>query len=133
MIHFRNKRTYYILFALFFFLIEIGIALFFHSGFIRSYVGDFIVVMLLYTGLMAITNLEIPNGIVIVLGIAIVIELLQLTEFTRSIGLSGKLIKLILGTTFSFMDILMYVLGLTIIGFTDYQLYVKNTPLQDNF
>lgn len=92
--------------------VEIFIALKVHDSFIRPFVGDCLVVILIYTFIKTFTNITVVNALGIVLGIAILIEFTQLVHLTTILGLkSNNFLTIILGNTFSFLDIGMYLLG----------------------
>ncbi len=93
--------------------IEILIAIFLKSGFIRHTFGDYLVVILLYCFFKSFIDI---NSLVLgisVLILAFIIELLQLINILEILGLQhNNLIKLILGSTFHFSDLIAYTLGI---------------------
>ena len=92
--------------------VEIFIALKVHDSFIRPFAGDCLVVILIYTFIKTFTNISVVNALGIVLGFAILIEFTQLVHLTTILGLkSNNYLTIILGNTFSFLDICMYLLG----------------------
>lgn len=96
--------------------LEILIVIYFKTGFIRHWLGDFLVVCLLYCSLQALWPGKVLKRIVIVGIIATVIELLQAVNFLEILGLHDNLTaRLVLGTTFSWTDLLAYLLGLSIV------------------
>lgn len=106
-------------------IVEILIAVYVNDNFIRPYLGDSIVVILIYTFFMAILNLEKDFKIktkvaVYVLLFAFTIEGLQATDLINYLGLGDvKLAKVILGTSFSWWDILAYLGGFVVILFIE--------------
>jgi len=107
---FRKK---YFLLAIILLLVEICIALFINDKFIRPYIGDFLVVILLYCFARTFLNTSIFKAALAVLIFAFVIEMLQYFSFVRVIGLQdSKIANTVLGHSFSWMDILAYVLGI---------------------
>lgn len=118
----RNKTLYYFLGFLAVLILEICIAVFIPSGFIRSYVGDFLVAIMLYCGLMAITNLPVIEALIGVLVFAILVEIAQGLDLFSLLPLpQGRLIRTITGERFDFLDILMYFLGVVLCGFIEYK------------
>ncbi|GGI57014.1 ribosomal maturation YjgA family protein [Winogradskyella haliclonae] len=106
------NKTYLIL-AILLFLIEACIAIFLKTGFIRHTFGDYLVVILLYCGLRGLTSLGIWRSAILVLIIAFIIEFLQLTKVLELLNLqSNHFAKLILGTSFQFLDLIAYTLGI---------------------
>ncbi|ARV10381.1 hypothetical protein BTO05_12295 [Winogradskyella sp. PC-19] len=105
------NKTYFIL-ALLFFAIEFCIALYLKTGFIRHTFGDYLVVILLYTGLKSIINIRVWTAAIIVLIISFSIELFQLWPVLEFFNLgNNKIAKLVFGTTFQFTDIIAYTSG----------------------
>ncbi len=94
------------------FLVEVLIAMYVHDEIIRPYIGDVIVIGLIYCFLR--TFLE-ARTLWMVLGVflfACLIELGQYFDFVELLGLSdNRLARIVLGTTFSWEDILAYALG----------------------
>ncbi len=107
----KFNKIYFFGFLLFL-LIEIGIL--FTDGFIRYTIGDFFVVFLLYCFLKIFIDINATKMGLIVLGIAYTVEILQLTNLLFFFGWENNFIaKIILGTSFSFGDLLAYSLGIS--------------------
>lgn len=103
----------YFTWAVVLFLIEVGIALFVHDEWIRPFFGDFLVVILLYCSLRSFFAISLKTAIVIVLFTSYLIEILQYFNYVERLGLTNnKLAAVVLGTYFSWADLLMYTLGL---------------------
>lgn len=108
-----KPRTKYILITISLFIIELLIATVF-SGieFLRSYIGDLLVVILLYFGVKIFWEGKPLTLAVLVFGFAGVVEVLQFFQPADALGLQpGSLLSILIGTRFSWMDILMYGLG----------------------
>ena len=96
---------------------EIYIALYVHDNFIRPYLGDSIVVVLIYVLIMGLFS--IPRSFksknitaLTVLLFSFMVEVLQAISFINYTGLEdNKLARIILGTSFSWWDMLAYVGG----------------------
>lgn len=83
------------------FLIEVIIALNFHDGFIRSYLGDILVVVLIYFVIKTIITKQVKYLSIYVLIFAIIIEFLQLFDIVHILNLeNNKLACIIIGSTF---------------------------------
>ena len=120
------KRAIYFLIFLFLLGVEIAIATYLKTGFIRAYLGDLLVVILLYCLLMSILKPSIKTGLLLTLAIAFAIELLQLIDLTRFFPQEYKqLATLVLGSHFSWLDLLMYVLGIVVAGITELVLHKR--------
>ncbi len=108
---FRFNIIYSILFLILL-IIEILIATFLKSGFIRHTFGDFLVVILLYTLIKSILKTKSLYIALAVLIIAFSIEFLQLANLLDYLNLRDNLLaNLILGSHFSIQDLIAYTLG----------------------
>ena len=106
------NRTYFAVTVLLF-LLEIAIALFVHDNFIRPYLGDFLVVMLLYCFLKSFLNVSVWVAAGFVLLFSFVIEIAQYFNAVEKLGLQHyKIAKIVLGNSFAWMDLLAYILGI---------------------
>ena len=120
------KRAIYFLIFLFLLGLEIAIATYLKTGFIRAFRGDLLVVILLYCLLLSILKPSVKTGLLLTLAIAFAIELLQLINLTRFFPQEYKqLATLVLGSHFSWLDLLMYVLGIVVAGITELVLHKR--------
>lgn len=96
--------------------IEILIALFVRDGFVRPYLGDTLVVILLYCLLRAFLKINVTPATLLVLGFACFVELLQYVQLLKHLALQDStLARIILGSSFSWLDLLAYSAGTGII------------------
>ena len=107
-----GKRLLYALIFLVLTVIEVLIALFVHDAFIRPYGGDILITILL----CALVRVFLPNGLPLlplyVFLFSVGVELLQACDFVTRIGLSqNRFVRIILGTSFSYLDLLCYFIG----------------------
>ena len=108
-------KTYFIL-SILLFIIEVHIALFAHDEIIRPYVGDLLVVVLLYCLVKSFLNWSTSTTAVWVLLLSYLIETLQFFNIVQHLGLSGsKIANIIIGTYFTWLDILAYTLGILLV------------------
>ena len=99
-----------------FFSIEVLIALFAKDRLIRPYLGDVLVVILLYCFLQSFFKVKVLIATLAVLIFAFSIELLQYIQVIVLLGLEkSKIAKTVIGTSFSGLDLLTYVVGLAIV------------------
>jgi hypothetical protein len=111
----RFNKTYFSL-TIILFVVEVCIALYVHDRFVRPYVGDVLVVMLIYCFVKSFADL--PNGqtAVGVLLFAFLIEWLQSIHFVSRIGLGDvKLANILIGNSFAWLDIVAYTAGFVIV------------------
>lgn len=94
------------------FTIETLIALFVHDSFIRPFVGDIIVVVLLYTFMKIFVKEKNVLLIIGVLLFAYGVEFLQYLKIVELLGLeSNKIASTVIGTSFDWKDMLAYSIG----------------------
>ena len=107
----RFQKKYFIL-ALVLFVVEVLIALFIRDRLVRPYVGDFLVVMLLYCAVRSVLNLSPFITVTGVLLFAYLIETLQYFKIIEILGWQNNtLAKTVIGYGFEWFDILAYTLG----------------------
>lgn len=104
----------YCLLALTIFLIEIVIAKYF-SGWIRSYLGDVLVIILLYSAIMSVAALNKRFVVLFTLITAFAIEFGQYFKLADRLGCApDSLAYIVLGNTFSGEDLGCYVGGVVL-------------------
>jgi hypothetical protein len=95
---------------------ELGIALFLNDSWIRPFFGDFLVVILLYCFFKSFIYVSVKACLSYVLMISLIVETLQHFDFVKIIGLENiTVVKVILGTSFSWIDIIMYTFGVVFV------------------
>ena len=106
----KRKRLIYLSLSLMLFFIELFIALFVRDRFIRPYFGDVLVVILIYTVIRVIFP-EKPKLLPIYVFIfAVLVEVSQYLDLAELLG-GGVILSTIIGTSFSWLDILCYFIG----------------------
>lgn len=106
------KWIYLVLFVLLL-LAELCIALYVHDGIVRPYIGDYLVVVMLYCLLRALLPISVVRACCAVLLLAYLIELLQYLQLLRFLGLAeSRLAHLVLGSSFAWLDMLAYTAGI---------------------
>jgi uncharacterized membrane protein len=113
MFTFRKKYFYL---AIVLFLVEVCIALFVKDQFIRPFIGDVLVVILIYCGVRAFWRIRIPTAIALVLAFAYAVEGLQYFNLVDRLGLRPyPILAIAIGSVFDWKDILAYTIGAGII------------------
>lgn len=112
-----DKKFFWL--ALTFFVTEVLIALFVHDAFIRPYVGDYLVVMLMYCAVRTVLKASPVKVAIGVLLFSYLIEVLQHFNIVSRLGLQNNTIaKTVIGYGFDWLDLLAYTLGvITILAF----------------
>ncbi|VXB88523.1 conserved membrane hypothetical protein [Flavobacterium sp. 9AF] len=112
---FLFKKQYFIA-TILLFLTEVGIALYIHDDFIRPYMGDVLVVLLLYCFIQSFFTFSVKATAVFVLLFSFTIEFLQYIHIVEKLGLQKYAIaRTVLGTSFSWIDLLCYTIGVILI------------------
>lgn len=123
------KKYHYLIITIIIFFLELLILkIFYANPFIRGFMGDFLVVVFIYTFFKIFRNFTPKLLSFSVLIFAFSIEFLQYFELINLLGLEkNKIAILILGSNFDLFDLLAYFLGVSVIYFTDkYFLYKKS-------
>ena len=94
------------------FIIEVVIALFINDKIIRPYIGDILIIVLMYTFIKSFIKKEIRFLPIYLFVFAAFIEIIQYINILGIIGLeNNKVLKIIIGSTFDIKDILCYLIG----------------------
>lgn len=97
---------------LFLFIVEVLIALFVDDAIIRPYVGDVLVIPLMYYFIKAFIKTKSIYIIIGVLLFAYVVEVSQYFKLVEVLGWQNNTaLRIILGSSFTWFDILAYTLG----------------------
>lgn len=113
MIQFQKK---YFLLAILLFLTEVAIALFVHDRIVRPYIGDVLVVILIYCFVRSFFNVPVIKLSIAVLLFAYLIEISQYYNFLTYLGLQDiKVARIVMGVSFEWIDMLCYTVGILIV------------------
>ena len=94
------------------FVIEAIIAVFIHDDFIRPYVGDILVVVLIYCFIKAFVRYGIKYLPLHIFIFALLVEIGQYYNLAELLGLSDyRIARIIIGSTFDMKDIACYFVG----------------------
>lgn len=106
-----NRKFFFL--TLLLFITEVLIALYVKDRFVRPYVGDYLVVMLIYCFVRTFLNSPVLPTAIAVLLFAYLIETLQYFRLVDRLGLEHNVIaKTVIGYGFSWIDMLAYTLGI---------------------
>lgn len=98
------------------FIAEVLIALFVHDTIIRPYIGDVLVVILIYCFIKSFLKLPVLTVAVFVLLFSFGIEFLQYLNIVEKLGLQeSKIARTVIGTSFAWIDLVCYIAGIIII------------------
>jgi hypothetical protein len=106
----------YLLLAVIVFFIEILIALFVTDTLVRPFVGDVLVVILIYCALRVFLKINYWRAALGVFILACAIEILQYFDYVKLLGLEqNRVLSVALGRTFEWLDFAAYFAGFLII------------------
>lgn len=112
-----KKRFGYLIATLLLLATEVFIALFVHDAFVRPYVGDVLVVIVVYTFVRTFVPEKVPLLPLYVFLFAGCVELLQAVHIVELLGLSDNaFFRILIGSTFDLKDIVCYAVGCILLG-----------------
>ena len=113
--------------AILIFTIEVLIALFVRDNFVRPYLGDVLVVILIYCFVKSFLRLPVFMLALLVLAFSFTIEFLQYLNIVEKLGLQKSAIaRTVIGTSFVWIDLVAYMAGIAIILVVEKYLLKKN-------
>ena len=112
-----RKRLFYAIVFFLLLFIEVLIALFVHDRFVRPYVGDMIVVVVVY----CFVRIVIPERFRLmplwVFLFAVCVEVLQYFRIVEVLGVENNaFLRTLIGTSFAWEDILCYAVGCVVLA-----------------
>lgn len=111
----KKRIIFFMLFSIFT-VVEVLIAIFIHDNFIRPYIGDMLVVVVIYF----FVRIFLPEGVKLlpfyIFLFAATVEVLQYFNYVTLLGLQkNKILSVMLGSSFDMKDIVCYALGCLIL------------------
>ena len=121
-----KRRLFFLSLFIFLFVIEVLIALFFHDDFVRPYVGDMIVTVLVWSFARIVFPDKLKLMSLYVMIFATLIEVGQYFNYVELLGVQDNpLLVTVMGTSFAWADIACYAVGCVIAAVADYFLFRK--------
>ena len=115
----KINSSYFLLFIALL-IIELLIGAYLHDAFIRPFGGDFLVVILVYCFIKSFVDASIMKTVVGVLVFSYAVEISQYFHLVKVLGLQhSRIALLILGSCFSYSDLLCYTLGILLVLFIE--------------
>jgi hypothetical protein len=109
-------------------LIEVGIGLCVHDKMIRPYIGDVLVIILMYTFIKGITKNTIRHLPLYLFLFALAVEFAQYFRIVDMLHLqNNKIISTIIGTSFDIKDIVCYFVATVILMMWEHRDQLRNT------
>lgn len=106
-----KKRLPYIIAAVILFFAEVIIGVYIKDDFIRPYGGDILITMLLCCIVRAVYPHKPKFLALYVFAVATMVETVQATPLPELIANGSKLLLTLMGSSFSYWDILCYAVG----------------------
>lgn len=117
----------YFIIAFLLFVVEVLIAMFVHDQFIRPYFGDFLVVILIYCFVKSFLDTPFLKTAIAVLVFSFTLEVLQYFDIVTKIGLGhSKFARTVIGTSFEWIDLIAYTLGIVFVIYVENRLFKAN-------
>ena len=98
---------------------EVLIALFVHDSFVRPYVGDMIVTVVVWSFLRIIFPDKFRLMSLYVMIFAVLVEVGQYFHYTELLGITNPVLVTMMGTSFAWADIACYAVGCVIAAVAD--------------
>lgn len=122
----RAKRVAYFLAFILILAIEVYIALFVHDAFVRPYVGDALVVVVIYFFVRIFVTEACRLLPFYIFVFAAGVETLQYFRIVERLGLEGNVfLRTLIGTSFDWMDILCYGVGCMLLALWEFYLWKR--------
>lgn len=121
-----QKRFFNFILFMIFLVIEVLIALYVHDDFVRPYLGDVLVVVVLYffARIWISEKYRWLAGAIFVFAAAV--EVLQYFRLVEILGVENNVfLRTILGSTFDIKDIVCYGVGCLLLGLYDWIVYKR--------
>ena len=117
-----RTRLAFLVVAVLILAVEIYIAVCVNGGFVRHYLGDVLVVILLYVLARAIFSVTPSNLSLKIFAFAAALEITQCLGVVEILGIENKILKVMIGGTFDLADLPCYTVGCIV----NYILLYKN-------
>ncbi|EGT3615998.1 DUF2809 domain-containing protein [Clostridium perfringens] len=114
-----NKK--YLLTFFILLMLEVFIALFVRDNFVRPYIGDVLVVIVIYTFIRGIVGRKIKFLPFYIFLFGVLVEVLQYFKIVELLHLQdSRFFTILIGTSFDIKDILCYLVGCLILVFWEF-------------
>lgn len=123
-----SRRLWYLGGAAVLLIAEVLIGLYVRDGFVRPYLGDVLVVVLLY----CLVRVALPTGVrllpLYLFLLAAAVEIAQYLDILSLLGVgAGSPLRVVFGTSFSWADMLCYLAGAAVCAGIDHLLKSKRS------
>lgn len=116
----KGKRVAFLILFLGLLVVEFLIGLFVHDKWIRPYGGDVLIVILLYAFVRSF-SLHKPKFLSLwIFLFALFVEWTQVFPLADVLGIHNKFVRVVMGTSFAWEDVIAYALGSVVNVFLDF-------------
>lgn len=120
-----KKRLIFLTVFVLLFALEALIAVYVHDDFVRPYVGDMIVTVVVWAFARIIFPDKFKLMSVYVMIFAIFVEIGQYFNYVDLLGITNPVLVTMMGTSFAWADIACYAVGCVIAGIIDFLRFRK--------
>ena len=125
----KFNRVYFI-WAVILFCLEVLIALYLNDAIVRPYIGDFLVVILIYCFVKSFLDTPVLPTALAVLLFSYFVETLQYFHIINKLGFQDSPVaRTVIGTSFEWIDIIAYTFGIAIVLFAERTVSKKITGI----
>lgn len=122
----KKRLVYFLLTILCFAICVLIVNLFGNKHFIRGFIGDVVVTILIYCFIKIFIDINPLKLCILILIFSYTVEFLQYLRFIDYIGLGeSSIAKMIIGTTFDLRDLIAYTIGILIAYLLDTMLIYR--------
>lgn len=121
-----KKRKMYIIATILLLIVEVLIALYVNDAFVRPYVGDVLVVVVIYTFVRCLIPEKIRLLPLYIFLFAAGVEMLQYFQIVKWLGLeNNRFFATLIGTVFDLKDVICYAVGCIVLGIYEFIVWKK--------
>ena len=121
----RNKHLIFLSAFIILLIFEVLIALYVHDNFVRPYVGDMIVTVVVWSFARIIFPDKVKLLSLYVMIFAILVEVGQYFNYVDLLGITNPILVTMMGTSFSWADIACYAVGCVVAAIADFMIFRK--------
>ena len=122
----KSSLVFLVVFVLLF-AVEALIAVYVHDDFVRPYVGDMIVTVVVWSFARIIFPDKFKLMSLYVMIFAILVEVGQYFNYVELLGVTNPILVTMMGTSFAWADIACYAVGCVIAAVADFLLFRKKS------
>ena len=120
-----RKRLIFLAVFIFLFFVEVLIALYVHDDFVRPYVGDMIVTVVVWAFVRIVFPDRFKLMSLYVMIFAILVEVGQYFNYVDLLGITNPILVTMMGTSFAWADIACYAVGCVVAAVAEYIIFRK--------